>query len=181
MLSYITSADAEELNKVNPFNLDKFKQRIAKINRLAGSMASSGGLDYIIMMTESETYVSRTDASSPILVEESRPNTRYQVTARMLKAEGGKSDLCRISGTRWGMSVDLDPSAYHHAGWAFLLTITPEVGNCQPVNVLFCGVGERINPCFEVEAATGTDTSWKWQVTNVCNGEHIADLFIIRL
>lgn len=66
LLSYITRADVEELNKVNPLNLDKFKQRIAHINQLAGSMASSGGVDYIVMMTESETYVKRMNGSSSI-------------------------------------------------------------------------------------------------------------------
>ena len=182
VLSYITHADAEELNKVNPLNLDRFKQRIAKVNQLAGSMASSGGLDYIVMMTESEVHISRTDASSPILLEEGRPDTRYQFTARMLKAEGGKSDMCGISGTRWGISIDLDPSAYDHAGWAFLLTCTPEGGDRQPVNILFCGVGDRINPCFELETTTGTDAGgWKCQVTNVCNDGHVANLFISRL
>ena len=181
LLSYITRADVEELNKVNPLNLDKFKQRIAHINQLAGSMASSGGVDYIVMMTESETYVKRMNGSSSIWLEEGRPDTRYQLTVRMLKAEGGKSDMCSISGARWGMSIDLDPAAYHHAGWAFLLVCIPDGGNRQPVNILFCGVGERINPCFEVETTTGTEASWKCQVTNLCNEGHIANLFISRL
>lgn len=181
VLSCITHADAEELHKVNPFNLERFKQRIVKINQLAGGMASSGGVDYIVMMTESDTYVSRIDASAPILLEESRPDTRHQSAARMLRVEGGKNDFCKIYGTRWGMSIDLDPSAYHHAGWAFLLTCTPEGGDRQPVNILFCGVGERINPRFEMETTINTQASWKCQVTNCCNNGHIANLFISRL
>ena len=70
-LSYITNADAEELAAVNSLNLDMFEQSVNRVSKLSGQFASSHGVDYVVMITSNEIYVSRTKSDSPIVLERS--------------------------------------------------------------------------------------------------------------
>lgn len=74
-LSYLTNTDAEEFNAVNPVNLNSFKQSISQINSLSGQLASSHGVDYIVMITESEIYISQTKSNSPVHLKKNYPMT----------------------------------------------------------------------------------------------------------
>ena len=66
VLSYITNADVEDLNSVNSLNLSIFKESINQVNCWSGQLAASHGVDYIVMITENEIYISQIKDDSPI-------------------------------------------------------------------------------------------------------------------
>ena len=77
-LSYITNADAEELAVVNSLNLDVFQQSIDRVGKLSGQFASNHGVDYVVMMTGNEVYVSRTKSDSPRVLERMNERDVYK-------------------------------------------------------------------------------------------------------
>ena len=49
----------EELVVVNSLNLDVFQQSVDRISKLSGQFASNHGVDYVVMTTGNEVYVSQ--------------------------------------------------------------------------------------------------------------------------
>lgn len=77
-------------------------------------------------------------------------------------------------------SIELNPQAYKNAGWAFLVTCNlNNNGEKATAEVLFCGVGYNINPCFEWLTENRMD--WNFEVSSL-NGAtpYIADLRFLR-
>ena len=160
-LSYITNADAEELAVVNSLNLDVFQQSIDRIGKLSGQFASNHGVDYVVMMTGNEVYVSRTKSDSPIVLERMNENeaTRsYYPRTASLKVTDSEKEYTVYGSGDIETSIELFPQAY-----------MKENGNRQMVNVLFCGVGYRmIAPRFAWHAAQ-PDTEWNFGVASSCD------------
>lgn len=164
-LSYITNADAEELNAVNPVNLDLFKQSINRVNALSGQLASNHGVDYVVMMTNSEIYISQTKSDSPIGLKRIYESTRsYYPKTVSLKVTDYKEEYSIYGNGNIEISIELAPPAYKNAGWSFMVSCEmKENDNKETVNVLFCGVGHSINPRFEWHADQA-DTECKFEV-----------------
>ena len=172
-LSYITNDGAEELAVVNSLNLDVFQQSIDRVGKLSGQFASNHGVDYVVMMTGNEVYVSRTKSDSPIVLERMNENeaTRsYYPRTASLKVTDSEKEYTVYGSGDIETSIELFPQAYKNAGWAFLVSCEmKENGNRQMVNVLFCGVGYRmIAPRFAWHAAQ-PDTEWNFGVASSCD------------
>lgn len=65
---------AEELAVVNSLNLDVFQQSVDRVSKQSGQFSSNHGVDYVVMMTSNEVYVSRTKSDSPIVLESMNEN-----------------------------------------------------------------------------------------------------------
>lgn len=170
-LSYITNADAEELNAVNPLNLDVFKQSISRISNLSEQSASNHIMDYVVMITGSEVYVSRTKSDSPITLEKKLETTRsYYPQTVSLKVADYKGEYTVYRTGNIETSIELSPQAYKNAGWAFTVSCEmKENGNSETVNVLFCGVGYNFNSPRFVWRADQPDTEWNFKVASNCD------------
>lgn len=165
--------DAEELAVVNSLNLDVFQQSVDRVSKLSGQFASNHGVDYVVMMTGNEVYVSRTKSDSPIVLERMNENeaTRsYYPRTASLKVTDSEKEYTVYGSGDIETSIELFPQAYKNAGWAFLVSCEmKENGNRQMVNVLFCGVGYRmIAPRFAWHAAQ-PDTEWNFGVASSCD------------
>lgn len=181
-LSYITNADAEELAAVNSFNLDMFQSSINRISKMSGQFASNNGVDYIVMMTGNEIYVSRIKSDSPIVLErvnESVDTRSYYPRTTSLKVTGSIEKYTVYGSGDIEISIELSPQTYRNAGWAFFVSCEMEQdGNKEMVNVLFCGVGHRmITPRFAWHA-NHSDTEWNFVVASNCGS---SDSTIARL
>ena len=77
VLSYITNADVEELNSVNTLNLKSFNQSLDRINNLSTQLANNHSVDYIIMITENDVYVSQIQATSPVNIKQQKTDNNY--------------------------------------------------------------------------------------------------------
>lgn len=183
-LSYITNADAEELAAVNSLNLDMFKQSVGRISGLAESFAANQGVDYVVMMTGDEVYVSRIKNDSPITLEkvndtETTRNNHSGTVSLKLAAKGEKHTVYGSGEVE--TAVELAPQAYKNAGWAFLVSCEMKCnGNRQMTNVLFCGVGCRmLTPRF-MWHADRPDTEWNFEAASCCDSGNssIGDLKI---
>ena len=177
-LSYLTNTDVEEFNAVNPVNLNSFKQSISQINSLSGQLASSHGVDYIVMITENEIYISRTKSNSPVRLKrklsDDRMNRSVIATCNITNY---KEQFYVNSSDCIETAIELYPQSYKNAAWAFLVTCRVGAnGNKELASVLFCGVGFHVNPCFEWSADQGNDVDWNFEVINTNGDAHIANL-----
>ena len=169
-LSYLTNTEAEELNAVNPVNLNSFKQSISQINNMSGQLASSHGVDYIVMITESDIYISQIKVNSPIQLKRKLSDNRMN---RSIIASCNITDykerFYANSNDCIETSIELYPQSYKNAAWAFLVTckIGSDNDNKESARVLFCGVGFHISPGFEWSANQGNDVDWNFEVTNI--------------
>lgn len=167
-LSYITNADAKELNAVSSLNRQIFEQSMDMVNHQSGQLSSNHVVDYVVMMTPRETYVSQTKSFSPITLKKIYPNTSsfYPKTAT-LKVTNSKEECRGYGDGDIEISLDLLPSSYKNAAWSFILSCEMKmVDNAkETVNVLFCGVGYSLNPRFywSIEQAVA---EWKFEVTS---------------
>lgn len=178
-LSYLTNTDAEELNAVNSLNLSTFKESLNAVNGLSGQSASSQWLDYIVMITQNEVYISQVNRNSIINLNRSvsDKSTVSRSTIATCNVTDYKEKYNFNSLKTIETSIELYPQAYKNAGWAFLVTCEVEHnGDKESANVLFCGVGYHINPCFEWSVSQGYETDWKFEVANMNGEEHIANL-----
>ena len=172
-MSYITNDGAEELAVVNSLNLDVFQQSVDRVSKQSGQFSSNHGVDYVVMMTSNEVYVSRTKSDSPIVLESMNENeaTRsYYPRTASLKVTDSEKEYTVYGSGDIETSIELFPQAYKNAGWAFLVSCEmKENGNRQMVNVLFCGVGYRmIAPRFAWHADQ-SDTEWNFEVASSCD------------
>ena len=174
-LSYITNADTEELNAVNPLTLDMFKQSISRISNLSEQSASNHIMDYVVMITGSEVYVSRTKSDSPITLEKNLETTRsYHPQTVSLKVTDYKGEYTVYRTGNIETSIELSPQAYKNAGWAFTVSCEmKENGNRETVNVLFCGVGYNFNSPRFVWRADQPDTEWNFKVASNCDSSDL--------
>lgn len=176
-LSYITNADAEELNSVNPLNLDIFRESLAQVNHLSRQLTASHGVDYIVMITENDIYVNRIKSDSPVELKKKTSDGSYSSTVALLRVADYQDNYYMGETNHVETSVELNPHSYRNAGWAFLVTC--EMGNGsdkETASVLFCGVGYHINPCFEWVINQGTPVACTFETTSLVGGEsHIAN------
>lgn len=172
-LSYITNADAEELAAVNSLNLDMFQQSINRVSKMSGQLAANHEVDYVVMITGHEIYVSRTKSNSPIILERMDENETvrsYSPRTATLKVTDNEEKYTVYGTDDIKTSIELSPQTYRNAGWAFFVSCEiKENGNKQMVNVLFCGVGYRmITPRFTWHSDQ-PDTEWLFGVKNSCD------------
>lgn len=176
-LSYITNADAEELNDVNPANLNLFKQSVGQVSSLAGQLAASRGADYIVMVTERDIYISQIKSDSPIELRCKLPDSRnYHPTIASMKVTG-ETEEYDVYGNTIETFIELHPFSYKNAGWSFWVNC--EIGNNndkETVRVLFCGVGFNINPRFEwcTVQSHGLNQNWHFEVTGGSDNDHFS-------
>lgn len=177
-LSYLTNTDAEEFNAVNPVNLNSFKQSISQINSLSGQLASSHGVNYIVMITESEIYISQTKSNSPVHLKKKLSDDRINRSIiATCNITDYKEQLYVNSIDCIETTIELYPQSYKNAAWAFLVTCrVGHDGNKELASVLFCGVGFHINPSFEWSADQGNTVDWNFEVINTNGDAHIANL-----
>ncbi len=158
VLSYINNAEVEELNSVNRLNLETFNESLSRINHISGQLASSHNVDYIIMVTANEIYVSRLKEDSPINLRQKVEGNKYSSTVASLDVIDYKEQYYINNCNHIEMFIDLNPQAYKNAGWAFWVTCKlSDNGEKENVEVLFCGVGHHINPRFEWQAKDNID------------------------
>ena len=175
VLSYITNVDVEELNSVNSLNLSIFKESINQVNSRCGQLAASHGVDYIVMITENEIYISQIKDDSPIELKKKQfDNGRYSSTVASLNVtDYNKSNYIETS-------VELNPQSYKNAGWAFYVTChIRNIDNKETARVLFCGIGYNINPCFEWSVTQGDYAEWNFETTSL-NAPCIANFKFLR-
>lgn len=167
-LSYITNADVEELNAVNPANLDLFEKSLRQVNSLAGQSLSSHDADYIVMIANGDIYISRTKSNSPVeLKRNTSSNSNYQSILASVRVADEREQYS-VYGNEIETSIELNPQFYQNAGWSF--GVTCEVGdrnNRETVRVLFCGVGFSTNLRFEwsLNESAEQNTTWDFGVT----------------
>lgn len=179
-LSYISNADVDELNSVNSLNLGTFNESLTRINRISGQLASSHGVDYIVMITEDDIYVSRINNDSPITLRQKIAGNKYSSTVSSLNVTNYKEQYYVNSCKYIETSIELNPPSYKNAGWAFLVTCNlNDNGEKETAKVLFCGVGYNINPCFDW--FTENYMEWNFEVVSLNEGiPYIADLRFLR-
>ena len=178
VLSYITNVDVEELNSVNSLNLSIFKESINQVNSRCGQLAASHGVDYIVMITENEIYISQIKDDSPI--EKQFDNGRYSSTVASLNVTDYKESYYINKSNYIETSVELNPQSYKNAGWAFYVTChIRNIDNKETARVLFCGIGYNINPCFEWSVTQGDYAEWNFETTSL-NAPCIANFKFLR-
>ena len=174
VLSYITNVDVEELNSVNSLNLSIFKESINQVNSRCGQLAASHGVDYIVMITENEIYISQIKDDSPI------DNGRYSSTVASLNVTDYKESYYINKSNYIETSIELNPQSYKNAGWAFYVTChIRNIDNKETPRVLFCGIGYNINPCFEWSVTQGDYAEWNFETTSL-NAPCIANFKFLR-
>lgn len=175
-LSYLANTDAEELYAVNPVNINSFKQSISQINSMSSRLVSSHGVDYIVMITENDIYISQIKGNSPIHLK-IKDNRIIRSIIATCNITNYKEQLYVNSSDCIETAIDLYPQSYKNAVWAFLVTCKVGYnGNKESANILFCGVGFHINPSFEWSVNQGNDVNWNFEVTNMNGDAHIANL-----
>ncbi|MFT0232708.1 hypothetical protein ACMSFF_13390 [Bacteroides faecis] len=181
VLSYITNADVEELNSVNSLNLSIFKESLNQINSCSGQLAASHGVDYIVMITENEIYISQIKNDSPIeLKKKQSDNGRYSSTVASLDVTDHKENYYINKGNHIETFIELNPQSYKNAGWAFYVTCHLRSNdNKETARILFCGIGYHINPCFEWSTTQGDYAEWNFETTSL-NAPRIANFKFLR-
>ena len=159
--------DVEELNSVNSLNLTIFKESINQVNSRCGQLAASHGVDYIVMITENEIYISQIKDDSPIELKKKQfDNGRYSSTVASLNVSDYMESYYINKSNYIETSIELNPESYKNAGWAFWVTCKlSDNGEKENVEVLFCGVGHHINPRFEWQAKDNID--WDFEVVSL--------------
>ena len=180
VLSYITNVDVEELNSVNSLNLSIFKESINQVNSRCGQLAASHGVDYIVMITENEIYISQIKDDSPIELKKKQfDNGRYSSVASLNVTDYKESYYINKS-NYIETSIELNPQSYKNAGWAFYVTChIRNIDNKETARVLFCGIGYNINPCFEWSVTQGDYAEWNFETTSL-NAPCIANFKFLR-
>ena len=181
VLSYITNVDVEELNSVNSLNLSIFKESINQVNSRCGQLAASHGVDYIVMITENEIYISQIKDDSPIELKKKQfDNGRYSSTVASLNVTDYKESYYINKSNYIETSIELNPQSYKNAGWAFYVTChIRNIDNKETPRVLFCGIGYNINPCFEWSVTQGDYAEWNFETTSL-NAPCIANFKFLR-
>lgn len=173
-LSYITNADAEELNSVNSANLNLFKQSLKQVSSEAGQMAASHGADYVVMITNDDIYISKTKSNSPLDLKSNYSSTRdYQPTMASVQVIGERA-LYSVYTNNVETSIELSPASYQNAGWSFWVTCRiGDYSNKETVRVLFCGVGFHTNLCFEwlINGSYDQRAAWDFEVKSSSNND----------
>ena len=88
VLSYLKNSAAEELNSVNSLNLETFNRSLSHINRVSDQLLSSRSVDYIVMITKDEIYVSRIKDASPVNLRQKTAGRGYASTVSSLDVTG---------------------------------------------------------------------------------------------
>ena len=181
VLSYITNADVEDLNSVNSLNLSIFKESINQVNSWSGQLAASHGVDYIVMITENEIYISQIKDDSPIELKKKQfDNGRYSSTVASLNVTDYKESYYINKSNYIETSIELNPQSYKNAGWAFYVTCRIRNNDSkETARVLFCGIGYNINPCFEWSVTQGDYAEWNFETTSL-NAPCIANFKFLR-
>ena len=140
---------------ISPMSIDR-------IGKLSGQFASNHGVDYVVMMTGNEVYVSRTKSDSPIVLERMNENeaTRsYYPRTASLKVTDSEKEYTVYGSGDIETSIELFPQAYKNAGWAFLVSCEMKEQKNQ-LRRIFCR--------FAWHAAQ-TDTEWNYGVASSCD------------
>lgn len=144
-------------------------------------MAASHGVDYIVMITENEIYISQIKDDSPIELKKKQfDNGRYSSTVASLNVTDYKESYYINKSNYIETSIELNPQSYKNAGWAFYVTChIRNIDNKETARVLFCGIGYNINPCFEWSVTQGDYAEWNFETTSL-NAPCIANFKFLR-
>lgn len=175
--SYVTNSSIEELNNVNSLNRELFMESLSRVSSQAGQLVSKHAVDYVVMATNGEVYVSKVNRESPVSLNKVVLDSRNKfVTAAMNVYDD--AEQYNFYGNHAETVIELNPQFYSSAGWSFYVTC--EIGRKQDkktARVLFCGVGYNQNLSFtwQTNPSGGDSTDWNF-ITTPASGSDISNI-----
>lgn len=175
--SYVTNSSLEELNNVTSLNRELFMESLRRVSSQAGQLVSKHTVDYVVMATSGEVYVSKVNRESPVSLNKVMFDSRNKfVTAAMNVYDD--AEQYNFYGNHAETVIELNPQFYSSAGWSFYVTC--EIGKKQDketARVLFCGVGYNQNLSFtwQTNPSGGDSTDWNF-ITTPGGGSDISNV-----
>lgn len=175
--SYVTNSSLEELNNVTSLNREQFMESLSRVSSQAGQLVSKHAVDYVVMATNGEVYVSKVNRESPVSLNKVVLDSRNKfVTAAMNVYDDAEQH--NFYGNHAETVIELNPQFYSSAGWSFYVTC--EIGRKQDketARVLFCGVGHNQNLSFtwQTNPSGGDSTDWNF-ITTPASGSDISNV-----
>lgn len=175
--SYVTNSSLEELNNVTSLNRELFMESLSRVSSQAGQLVSKHAVDYVVMATNGEVYVSKVNRESPVSLNKVVLDSRNKfVTAAMNVYDD--AEQYNFYGNHAETVIELNPQFYSSAGWSFYVTC--EIGRKQDketARVLFCGVGYNQNLSFtwQTNPSGGDSTDWNF-ITTPASGSDISNV-----
>lgn len=175
--SYVTNSSLEELNNVTSLNRELFMESLRRVSSQAGQLVSKHAVDYVVMATNGEVYVSKVNRESPVSLNKVMFDSRNKlVTAAMNVYDD--AEQYNFYGNHAETVIELNPQFYSSAGWSFYVTC--EIGRKQDketARVLFCGVGYNQNLSFtwQTNPSGGDSTDWNF-ITTPASGSDISNV-----
>lgn len=164
VLSYIDNSDSEEINAVSSANLSRFKDELDRLNTAIGQSASSHTVDYIVMATNSETYISKINNHSPIDLSKVAIDSRsdFNIQASLNVAADVQKQVFR-TGNDINTKIEMNPAIYRKGCWSFYLTCEAGEGEDKSsADVLISGTGYFNNANFNWYSNTSDGRNQKW-------------------
>lgn len=166
VLEYINNNN-EDLYSVNSLNASLFKESIEQINAMAGNAASYHSVDYIVMLTSTQGYISMINRKSPIIIKQLSANNQYHKLTEAYIHVNEDTAPYNFYGNSKEMMIELNSQAYKNAGWSFHIICETGSGSSKKIaKILFCGVGHHYNPSFswQINDTENRNTEWKFTI-----------------
>lgn len=175
--SYVTNSSLEELNNVTSLNRELFMESLSRVSSQAGQLVSKHAVDYVVMATNGEVYVSKVNRESPVSLNKVVLDSRNKFVAAAMNVYDD-AEQYNFYGNHAETVIELNPQFYSSAGWSFYVTC--EIGRKQDkktARVLFCGVGYNQNLSFmwQTNPSGGDSTDWNF-ITTPASGSDISNV-----
>lgn len=175
--SYVTNSSLEELNNVTSLNRELFMESLSRVSSQAGQLVSKHAVDYVVMATNGEVYVSKVNRESPVSLNKVVLDSRNKFVAAARNVYDD-AEQYNFYGNHAETVIELNPQFYSSAGWSFYVTC--EIGRKQDkktARVLFCGVGYNQNLSFtwQTNPSGGDSTDWNF-ITTPASGSDISNV-----
>lgn len=175
--SYVTNSSLEELNNVTSLNREQFMESLSRVSSQAGQLVSKHAVDYVVMATNGEVYVSKVNRESPVSLNKVVLDSRNKFVAAAMSVYDD-AEQYNFYGNHAETVIELNPQFYSSAGWSFYVTC--EIGRKQDketARVLFCGVGYNQNLSFtwQTNPSGGDSTDWNF-ITTPASGSDISNV-----
>lgn len=175
--SYVTNSSLEELNNVTSLNREQFMESLNRVSSQAGQLVSKHAVDYVVMATNEEVYVSKVNRESPVSLNKVVLDSRNKFVAAAMNVYDD-AEQHNFYGNHAETVIELNPQFYSSAGWSFYVTC--EIGRKQDketARVLFCGVGYNQNLSFtwQTNPSGGDSTDWNF-ITTPASGSDISNV-----
>lgn len=114
-LSYITDADWQELQQVNPANKAKFESDLTALNAQLAIAAQRTDVSQIVFNTYGETYIKEIDHNSPITITKSTPEETRATRSnygRLSLLYNSEQQISFYSGNQIRTKIDINLYSY---------------------------------------------------------------------